>query len=130
MPDLDVLPDTQSLTALGDRRRDVRYLCRIKARYDVEEQSKPAGRDDGWHVAEAIDISASGVALLLRRHLVPGTLLSISPVIPSWKHGWVLTVKVTNLRPGPNFTWCAGCKFMEALTDGQLRVFLHNSQSA
>jgi len=127
MPELDVLPDTQAHPVLGDRRRDVRYLCRIRARYDVEEQGKAGG--DDWHAAEAIDVSASGIALLLRRHLAPGTLLCISPVIPSWKHGWVLTVKVTNLRPGPNFTWCAGCKFVEPLTDGQLRVFLHNSQS-
>jgi hypothetical protein len=123
-----VLPETQTHTSLGDRRGAARYLCRIKARYIQDDRDKVARSEERWHTAQAIDISTSGIALLLQRHLIPGTELSITPVIPSWKHGWVLHVKVVTLRPGAGYSWCAGCEFVRPLTDGQLRVFLHNSE--
>ena len=39
-----------------------------------------------------------------------------------------LKVKVTNLRPGPKHSWCAGCAFVEPLTGDQLNVILQNSR--
>src|SRR6266404_1728238 len=98
VPDSAVLPDTRTHSSMGDRRGAVRYLCRIKAHYTPDDRGQGPESDESWDTAQAIDISTSGIALILQHHLVPGTTLSITPLIPSWKHGWVLQVRIVTLR--------------------------------
>src|SRR5690242_9956279 len=83
-----------------NRRSSYRYLCHIKALYNNDEEHQGAAPcDDTWSMARVIDISTNGIALVLHRHFIPGTTLSLVPLIPSWNPQWVLTMRVTNLRP-------------------------------
>jgi len=124
------LRDTVLIESLPENRRSsYRYLCHIKALYNGgEEQDTQEAEPQTWKMARIIDISTQGLALVLQRHLVPGTLLTLAPLIESWNPEWALKVKVTNLRPGPKHSWCAGCAFVEPLTGDQLNVILQNSR--
>ena len=55
------------------RRSSARYLCHIKALYNQDEKSQH--QDETWNMARIIDVSTCGIALVLQRHLIPGTLL-------------------------------------------------------
>src|SRR5207245_11727322 len=123
----EIAPDTVPLTMLNEQRRSgARYLCHIKALYNKDDKSQH--QDETWNMARIIDVSTCGIALILQRHLVPGTVLALEPLLPSWHPQWNLTAKIMNLRPGPKHSWRVGCEFLEPLTNDQLQVLLQNSQ--
>jgi hypothetical protein len=110
----------------SERRRGVRYLCQIKTLYNSSGEKSDL-YDETWNVGRIIDISANGIALLLKQRMPLGAVISLAPMISSWNGDSVLAARVANVRPGPNRRWCAGCEFLKPLTEGQLNVFLQNS---
>ena len=110
----------------SERRRGVRYLCQVKTLYNASGQKSDL-YDETWNVGRIIDISVSGIALLLKQRMPLGAVISLAPMISSWNGDSVLAARVANVRPGPNRRWCAGCEFLKPLTEGQLKVLLQNS---
>ena len=128
MNESEVAPDTIPIGTLKDQRRcGMRYLCHIKALYN-KDQDNPQGHEETWNMARIVDVSTRGIALVLQRHIIPGTVLALEPLIPSWRPEWKIIAKIMNLRPGPKHSWRVGCEFVEPLSNGQLQVFLQNSQ--
>ena len=84
----------------SERRRGVRYLCQVKTLYNASGQKSDL-YDETWNVGRIIDISVSGIALLLKQRMPLGAVISLAPMISSW-NGDCLRWKFQAL-------WRSGC---------------------
>jgi hypothetical protein len=124
----DGLTDTIVLKVLAEERRGVpRFACHAKVLYSRRGDGENILRGEAtWNIGRIVDVSRNGLALVIRGRYVPGTVLSLEPLVSRWQPGRDLTARVTNMRPGPGTGWCLGCQLTRALTGDELQALLLN----
>ena len=93
-------------TARPERRLSVRYAC--EGAMCHLGRALPRGSPRAW----VVDVSASGVGLLLKDDIPPGTQLALefAPV------HWVLPARVVHSIGLDSGTWLVGCRFAFSTT--------------
>lgn len=122
------LGNTNIKSLLDERRTEDRYHCKLRSLCKRDSDDESLKIEETWAVARVLDISQHGVALVLPFRAATADVLTLIPIIPSWRTEWQLTVRVKNLRRHPSQGWCAGCEFEQPLSKGQLEVLLRNSE--
>jgi hypothetical protein len=105
-----------------ERRASVRYACSLE-NFSTKVSTGSKTEADQWP-ATVLDISASGVALLLRRPFEPGTVLTLALRDENFKVEQTLQIRVAHLKPRSRSEWLAGCSFERALTETEVRALL------
>jgi hypothetical protein len=108
-----VRPDTP------EQRSWVRFPCDLEASYRLVRVSER----DMSH-AKVVDISASGVGLLVQRPIDAGSLLSIVLVAPKGKSSLKMLGCVVRVTEKPNDELLLGCNFIRELNDRELVALL------
>lgn len=78
----------------------------------------------GYFKAAVQDISASGIALLLRHALQPGTQVMIQLRNELLELAFDLPAKVVHANKLAEGTWAIGCAFTRELTPGELETLV------
>jgi c-di-GMP-binding flagellar brake protein YcgR len=103
----------------SDQRQWKRFPSSVTARFQLVALDDPK-----LHPAKVLDISASGVALLVEREIENGTLLSVE------LHNAAGTVERTMLACIVHVTcqasneWALGCNFIRSLSEEDLKALL------
>ena len=128
MDNVQAGPDrNESGSSTKDRRVATRHLCPVKILFN---KSKSGEGEITWCVGKVVDLSARGVAVITSRLYFPGTLLTLTPIMPGWKHERQLQARVTNVRQDVGQSWCAGCEFAQPLSEDELQLLLQYSEPA
>jgi hypothetical protein len=116
---------------MADERKPARPERRAAARHPCTLETTCLQATDGetaWD-AQVIDISATGVGLLLKRRFEPGTLLSFRLEGPSGTQSFNALARVVHARRQPSGGWLLGCALVGELDAAQLRAFRASAQS-
>jgi c-di-GMP-binding flagellar brake protein YcgR len=117
--DLEKVGAQKAKPAPGDQRSWVRYDTTTTATY------QRIGDEHGQtHIAQVLNVSASGVGLLLREPVEPGSLINLSL---QGKHGQpvrsiLACVVHTTVRAGGELA--VGCNFIRELAEDELQILL------
>ena len=103
----------------SDQRTWVRYPCDVQATYQIVSAPEPEPRP-----AKVLNISASGVRLLVRQPLEAGTLLSVALTSPSGSSGKMMLSCVVHVSPEGDGEWGLGCNFITELSEADLLALL------
>jgi hypothetical protein len=103
----------------AEKRSWVRFPCALEASYRVVRMTER----DMSH-AQVIDISSSGVALLVRRPIDAGSLLSIILMARKGKSSLKMLACVVRATDQPNDLRLLGCNFIRELSDRELIAVL------
>jgi c-di-GMP-binding flagellar brake protein YcgR len=117
--DLAAFGAARQEAAEPDQRNWQRFPCQVKATYQLvgSDSSAPL-------LAEVLDISPSGVGLLVRDYVDNGTLLSVElKAARSGAQRTMLACVVHVSARSPNH-WALGCNFIRSLSEDDLRALL------
>jgi hypothetical protein len=103
--------------ARPDRRSSERHPCALETTC-----LRAADGDNTWD-ARVIDISATGVGLLLGRRFEAGTLLSFRLEGRSEGQSFNALARVVHARRQAGGGWLLGCVLLDPLDEPQLRAF-------
>jgi hypothetical protein len=100
-----------------DYRAWVRFPC------DAKAICKPAPAEPGEWQAQIVNVSPSGIGLIVTKSFQPGAMLNIAlPASSNQKFRTVLAC-VVHLSPQGEGRWSVGCSFATELTDEDLQCF-------
>lgn len=102
---------------------DRRLWARIPTNLPGLCTAGPATLDSGWHFTRIRDLSAGGVALLLRGPARVGARLTLE--LRNGPFSVLLEARVANVRQLAPDTWLTGCSFPVPLADTELESLLH-----
>ena len=104
-----------------ERRAATRYTCHLTATCKLLQ----ATREALW-AAEAFDLSATGVGLLLHKKLAPRTPISVRLVRKDGGSAAIRAATVAFARPHVLLegTWVTGCAFEQPLDEATLKALL------
>ncbi len=102
-----------------DSRTWVRFPCNVTAKC----QETAAPRQEPW-AGQVLNISASGIGLVARRNLEPGTLLNMELHRGSEPAGHNILACVVHVSSHPDGQRALGCNFIRELTDDELKSLL------
>jgi hypothetical protein len=102
--------------AEGDKRTWVRYACDVKANYQFVAFSELARRP-----AQVLNISASGVGLLVDHAVDTGTLLSVDLLSATGQSGKTMLSCVVHVTKQAESEWALGCNFITELSEQDLK---------
>src|SRR5262249_35509177 len=124
----EIISDTVKIDPRpGERRARARFACHVKTLYSRRGDGEDLARGEAtWSLGRIVDVSRRGIALVLQRFYVPGTVLTLQPLLPKWKPLRELGVRTANLRPGPGHGVCAGCALTRGLDGDELQALLQN----
>lgn len=100
---------------------------RVSVRYSSKQDGScvPVGGElDCRWPAKIVDVSLTGLSLLLGRRFEPNALLLIQPVGDDPALPRTLLVRVRNARPQPRRKWLLGCAFARRLSEDEMRLLL------
>jgi hypothetical protein len=100
-----------------ERRSSERHPCGMDT-----SCLRPADGENAWD-AQVIDISATGVGLLMRRRFEPGTLLSFRLEGRSVGQSYNTLARVIHATRQAAGAWLLGCILLDPLDEPQLRAF-------
>jgi hypothetical protein len=103
--------------ASADRRASERQQCALET-----SCLRPTDGEHAWD-ARVIDISATGVGLLLARRFEPGTLLSFRLEGRSEGQSYNALARVVHARRQADGRWLLGCALLDELDAAQVRAF-------
>jgi hypothetical protein len=103
--------------ARPDRRSAERHPCAL------DTSCLPAADGDNAWDARVIDISATGVGLLLGRRFEPGTLLSFRLEGRTEGQSFNAVARVVHATRQADGGWLLGCALLDPLDEPQLRAF-------
>jgi hypothetical protein len=102
----------------AERRRAPRYPS------DLTVSCRPLlARESGGWQARVLNISRSGIALVLARRFERGALLSMDLEGPQQAVSRSVLARVVHARPDDNNAWIVGCVFSSELLDEELHAF-------
>jgi hypothetical protein len=81
-------------------------------------------QEQEWQRAWVLDISLTGVGLLLSRQLDPGLPVVVHLKSAAANKAFELSAIVCHASPQPDGDWVVGCKLNDKLTDEQLDALL------
>src|SRR5437870_5540396 len=120
------LSDTHPVPALlSELQAERRHACEIKTLYSKRGNAELARGEATWKMGRIVNVSRHHVGLVLQCGVLPGTILCLEPLLPSWDGKQALTARVGSIRPGPGRSWFAGCELTRALDDGELQILRH-----
>jgi len=118
--ELESLGGKRQKHSSSDQRTWMRFPSKIKAAYQPV-----GGNDSSKHPAEVLNISASGVGLIVSRSVETGTLLSIDLAPPALnarpRTMLACVVHATSQSPSE---WALGCNFIHELGDEDLQALV------
>ncbi len=101
---------------------------RVRVRHVTDRDSmcqRGEGRlDQAWWMARIVDISTTGIGVILRQRFPSGTLLTIEMQNSAGDLSRTLQTKVVHTTPHPEGGWVSGCTFVNPLTEEDLKVLL------
>lgn len=96
----------------------VRFPC------DAQATFRPsAASDPGEWQAQVVNISPSGIGLVVSKCFQPGTMLNIALPIPSDQMFRTILACVVHVTPCDEGKWTLGCSFATDLNDEDLQTF-------
>jgi hypothetical protein len=102
-----------------DQRTWMRFACDVKARYQpVGGESVPQ------KPANVINVSASGVGLLVPENIETGTLLSVELQAARGSFTRTMLACVVHATAQPDGGWALGCNFIRSLSSEDLKALL------
>ena len=116
--DLQALGAKRLKAADSDNRKWARFSCELKASYhflaDAEQEKRPAS---------VLNVSASGVGLLVDNEIEAGTLLNVEMQGTSGQAPLTMLACVVHVsrRDGD---WAVGCNFIRELSDRDLQALV------
>jgi CheY-like chemotaxis protein len=118
---LQVTPGPTSEFRGEERRACVRYLCQL------DGTCQPIGRPstgESW-LGKLLDISATGVKILINRRFEVGTLLAVELPRPGWEAAPILLCRVVRVAKEPvGRDWEVGCMLDRELSDDEVQSYL------
>jgi hypothetical protein len=106
-----------------ERRAWVRFPTSREACCQPNMAATAEERDTGW-LGRLRDISAGGLALLLRRRFEPGALLIIDLSDKLQAKERSFAVHVVHATPEGKRRWIIGCEFISPLSEEELQAFV------
>jgi hypothetical protein len=113
-------PDPASSAALPEERREAERfpiepspVCRLVSATQDEMAS-----------ATVRDLSATGIGLVVRQPLKPGTVLILNLEVRDCRLPRPLPVRVMHASPTAEGQWLVGCQFVRRLSDPELQMLL------
>jgi c-di-GMP-binding flagellar brake protein YcgR len=101
----------------SDQRQWKRFPCQVTARYQMVASDDARHRD-----AQVLDISATGVGLLVDRAIDNGTLLSVELQNAAGTTERTMLACVVHVTRQSNTQSALGCNFIRSLSDEDLRA--------
>jgi c-di-GMP-binding flagellar brake protein YcgR len=102
-----------------DQRANVRHPSTLKATYQ-----RVAEQDETEYTADVLNVSASGVGLLLREQLDPGSLISVQLRRPQGEVLRSILACVVHCTERANRDRVVGCNFIRELAEDELQALL------
>jgi hypothetical protein len=103
------------------RKVERRASIRLQGDAKGHCQSVSLQRESAWE-AIVVDISCSGIGLLLPRRFEGGALLTIELTEATAGQTHLLLVRVVHATPQPEGNWLLGCALMTALTEDEVQL--------
>jgi hypothetical protein len=103
----------------ADQRSWERYACNVRATYQLANEPTC-----GPHQAQVLNISASGVGLLVSQAIDNGALLSVNLRPAAGGAGKTMLACVVHVAPQGEGQWTLGCNFITELTESDLLALL------
>jgi hypothetical protein len=103
----------------AERRAHVRYAHALRT------TCRPLGQEGGatW-AARVCDVSRTGVALLMGRGVMPGSVLVVALEGLGGRFSRPLLMRVVRARAEGAGTWAVGCTFVTPLADEEVQSLL------
>jgi hypothetical protein len=102
-----------------DQRTWVRYDSTLRACY------QPIGQAEGPHAeAQVLNISASGIGLLMREPSVAGTLINLELLDRNGQSLRTILACIVHTTSRANGEYAAGCNFIRELSEQELQALL------
>jgi hypothetical protein len=109
----------RSRTRPSDQRTWQRYACDVKAGYQLA-----AAPEAGTRPAQVLNISPTGVGLLVDREVENGTLLSVELASAAGRAGKTMLSCVVHVGRHGEGGWALGCNFITELSEAELLALL------
>lgn len=117
-PDSTNLSDETEATGTVERRAAPRHPCYVQTEgYELGPHGNP------W-VATITNISATGVALVMRHRVKPGTVLVIKLQSSNQRMSRPFPIRVMHIKPHTEDTWLLGCAFVRKVREDDLQSLL------
>jgi hypothetical protein len=115
---------------MADERKPARPDRRASGRHPCTLETSCLQPTDGQHSwdARVVDISSTGVGLLLERRFEPGTLLSFRLEGPAGGQSCNAFARVIHATRQSDGRWLLGCALVGELDAAQLRAFRASAQ--
>jgi hypothetical protein len=101
----------------AERRASVRYPCHLDILY-----WQSTGAAEAYRSAKILDVSATGIGLLMSRPFETGTVLTIQLESANQKYTRTLMVHVVHARQQSHNEWVVGCAFDSKVTEEEARA--------
>ncbi len=105
--------------APSDQRTWMRFATRLTATYQ-----KIGAADTENHSAQVINVSASGVGLLVTAEVEAGALLSVDLTSTDGKFVRTILACVVHVSTQSNGSWALGCNFIRELSEEDLKALI------
>jgi hypothetical protein len=105
---------------VAERREAERFPCDLQPSWSIWGK----GWNESWD-AKVHDVSVSGISLLLRRWIKPGTVLVIKLQTPNQRLSRPMPARVMHSTQQADGAWQVGCSFVRRLSDEDLHTLLH-----
>jgi hypothetical protein len=105
--------------APGDGRSWVRFSCSVQAVCDTVPANGRAPE-----AVQVINLSPSGVGLMVPRQIETGSMLSLELRSPSGRHACTMLACVVHASGRDSGNWALGCNFIRELTDQEMQTLL------
>lgn len=103
----------------ADQRNRPRYKCETEANYQLVTTT-----DEKQHPAKVLNISSTGIGLMVDQMVPTGTLLSVEMHANDPETARTILSCVVHLSPQQENQWALGCNFITELSEKDLSVFV------
>src|SRR5262249_20342649 len=117
--DLESFGARRERHASADQRQWMRFPCNVKAAYQKISSLQTAPAE-----AQVLNISASGVGLMVKEQIEAGTLRSVGLQPPTGEVGFTMLACVVHVTAQANGDHALGCNFIRELADADLDALL------
>ena len=103
----------------SDQRQWMRFPCNLQARFSCVGPANPPSIS-----AQVLNISASGIGLLVKEPMVTGTLVNLQLQSGTGKESRFILGCVVHVTTQAEGEWALGCNFIRELSEEDLQALL------